>query len=129
MDKETLKVQKLMVKDYWDNVDTIPVFINTTNRTHRDCREISREIFAELCLLFEPKSLSVKSIERLFDKVIEINSRILDIDGNLGLLYFGYVPDMLVHFQTQCEEGELYETAGNIKRYLEQYKKIRIDEE
>jgi len=129
MDKETLKEQKTLVKDYWKDVDMIPVFINTTNKIHKCCREMSREIFSELSLLLEPRVIPVRCIEELFIKMVEINSSIMDLDPNIGLLYFSYISDVLEFYKTECENKELYESESNIHKFLEQYKNmVLIDE-
>ena len=93
---------------------------------------MSHEIYAELSILFEPLSLSIFKISKVSEFfIIKISDMITmeeecnkneDKRSNVGFLYYKYILDMFEYYLIECENYELYESANNIKRFLDKNK-------
>ncbi len=126
MDQDTLKTQKKVIIEYWKDVDMIPVFINTRNHSHQQCRELSREIFSDLSILFEPTCLTKRKVGIIFDNMVLKISDMLEIDDTTSIMYFGYIKDMFTYYMTECEVNELFESAANCKKFIENFNLYKI---
>jgi hypothetical protein len=129
MDKETLTLQKEVLKTFWKDVDMIPVFINTQNATHNRCREIAKEAITNICFMLEPTILKKRYIDKLFLSFTDSIEEIMDVDGTIGLLYYGYFNELFEYYKDLCLENELYESAENISKFLENFNQKEKEED
>jgi hypothetical protein len=130
MDKETIVLQKEILKMFWKDVEMIPVFINTENIIHNKCRMVAKEAITNICFIMEPSILKRRFIDKLFLTFTDYIEEIIDLDGTIGLLYYGYFNELFEYYREECLECELYESAENITKFLDNFdKKIKNEDE
>ena len=123
MNKDT-QTQREIVNRYWDDVDMLPSFINNTSYSHTNCRELSREIFSNLSVLFEPKVLSNFKINSLYESMLMKLADMLFIDDNVSYLYYQYIIELFEYYLQEAIDYEAFETSENILRLLKLTKKL-----
>jgi len=118
-----------LVNKYWKDIEMLPLFINNNKQSHLNCREISREIFVKLSVLFEPIVLSLYKINKLTEIVLDKIAEILEIDDDIAYLYYNHILDIFSFYLNETEIYEDYECSENILRFLTHIKKyINIQE-
>ena len=113
--------QKQIIKNYWNDVAMIQVFINNNNFKHNQCRNIYRELSSKLVILLEGRILSTRMIDKIHNTFYEYLIDIFEIDTDLGILYYGYIQEFFECYKGDCEDNELFESAANIRNFLEFY--------
>ena len=123
MDADTLNYQKRVIHNYWDDINIIPVFINNTNMEHIKCKEISKELLSKLVILLEPKVLTTRVTNRMFNEFTTYITEMIDIDEYVGILYHDYIFELFTCYKQDCLDGELYESTENISKFLNLFNK------
>ena len=114
-----LKIEKSILKKFWNDVEAIPVFCDTFNIQHNICRNKSKSIFNILCVLFEPNFFNNNYIYNLFIEVLNVIDDIMDVEESQGIFYYKYTIELFEYYLNKCVDGEIYEQAANIKKFLD----------
>jgi hypothetical protein len=122
--KKKRKQDTDMIKQYWKDVEMIPLFIDSKKFTHKECRDIALEMFGNLSVLLEPTFLDIESIKFLYSIVVKCLEEMIYIDVNICACYTNYVAELLSYYKAQSNKEEFYEVSNNIYLFLEEYKII-----
>jgi hypothetical protein len=125
MDKETMEIQKEFIMNFLSDSNSIPDFISGRKFTHKKCFDISSYMFRSLRELFEPNVLSDKTIKKIYGEVLGFINDMFDVEPSIGMEYFIMVSDIITFYKNIAIENELYETAENLTRFIEQYEQIK----
>jgi len=125
MDDKTIEVQKLVVRNYIDDINVIPPFIDSTKFAHKKCFGISTHMLTKLGSLLDISILNKKKIDDIASSVFSHINEIFDIDPLIGMEYFLMINDISEFYKELCIDNELYETAENLNKFLEILKKIK----
>ena len=125
MDKELVLIQKELIMNFLSDSNTIPEFISGRKFTHKKCFDISSYMFRSLRELLEPNVLSEKSIKKIYGDVLGFINDMFDVEPSIGMEYFIMVSEITEFYKTQAINCELYETAENLNKFIEQYQQIK----
>jgi len=113
-----------LVKLYWKDIEMIPIFIDTTKFTHKQCRDIACEMFGNISVLFEPHFLEKSTINYVYDLTITALEEMINIDTAVCVYYTNYMGELLNYYIKESTNRELFEVSNNIFLFLEEYKII-----
>jgi hypothetical protein len=125
MDRQTMQIQKELIMNFLSDSNSIPDFISGRKFTHKKCFDISSYMFRSLRELFEPSVLTEKSIKNIYGEVLGFINDMFDVEPTIGMEYFIMVSDIMEFYKEQAIDFELYETAENLNKFLEQYQQIK----
>jgi hypothetical protein len=125
MDKETMEIQKELIMNFLTDSNSIPDFISGRKFTHKKCFDMASSMFISLRELFQPTILCDKTIKKIYGETLGFINDMFDVEPTIGMEYFIMVSDITEFYRNVAVDNELYETAENLTKFIEQYQQIK----